>query len=687
LGAFPNPNVSLIDFAPLFPTQVALAQNINYPDHEDENHQIQKINLKHQFSAGSYAEARVFRTQSNVNFLFSWNGGAFGDQYEFAGSDNRGIAADYNNQISSTHELSFGGETIFTKPNFSIAVPSTTLFTDPLECGEVCNVLGLTANFNPNMPAFASYVGPLNGALGLNPGPPGPLKQLPDNASHVLDDYHRSNLWLQDRWQPNNNWTIDYGVRWDEADLSLPGNTAQQNLFYYTTGNCNALAGPTAGCQYFDQPGVAVGADVTRPSFVSPRIALTYQINPSNVLRASYGRFIEFTPISNIENTYNIPAVAAGCTIANGCFTPLPGYNPTCVNGIITGAAGHGGPCNGIANLYQQIVEDLNKNVFAQYTPVRPQLATSADFSIEHDFGNGLEIKVTPYYRKGTDYVVSSSPLLFVLSNGQSVFGSPRESNAGVNYNTGIEFSLDRAVTYGLSGFIHATYDNTLANYDSDFFPSVNPAAVAANHFFHVSFVSPVTATGNLTLNTRGGLHVYANVPFVSGYRYGVGTKTFVFINGVPTQVLNTDLAENALGRNPLTNAYYFTDPTNPGTLQHPNITSSRGTPEGPDPGSLFGPAIAYLNLTVAHDIGAGPHHLQLGLRADNIFGNYSVNAPGLNPLWVSNGIGVYGKDSGLQNPFFTQNEPYQANLGPYAYENEPIGAPRDYVLYLNGKF
>ena len=202
-------------------------------------------------------------------------------------------------------------------------------------------------------------------------------------------------------------------------------------------------------------------------------------------------------------------------------------------------------------------------------------------------------MKISPYYRKGTNYVVASSPLLFVLPNGQSVFGSPRESNAGENVNYGIEFAFDRSVTYGLSGFIHGTYDNTLANYDSDFFPSVNPAAVAANHFFHVSYVSPVTATGNLSLNTRGGFHVFANVPFVSGYRYGVGTTTFVFINGVPTNVPNTDIAQAALGHNAITNAYYFTDPTNPGTLQHPNITASRGTPEGPDPGSLLGPAQA----------------------------------------------------------------------------------------------
>jgi hypothetical protein len=690
-GAFLNPNASLIDFAPTFPTQVALAQNINYPDHEDENHTIQKINFKHQFSSNSFAEARVFRTQSNVNFYFPWDGGAFADEYEFAGSSNEGIAADYNNQLSSQHDLSIGAETIFTKPNFSIAIPSTTLFTDPLECGALCAGLGLTGFSNPNMVPGASYVGRLNAQIaaffGLPPNVPGPLYQLPDNASHVYDDYHRNNIWANDRWQPNNNWTVEFGVRWDEADLALPSNAAQQNISYFTTGNCNIFSGPTNTCNFFDLPGVPITSNVTQPSFVSPRIAVTYQIDPRNVLRASYGRFMEFTPISNIENTYNIDPAAQGCTLGNGCFTALPGYDPTCVNGIATGGVNKGARCNGINNLYQQIVEDLNTNNFAQFTPVLPQLATSMDFSIEHDFGYGFEVKISPYYRKGTDYVVSSSPLLFVLPNHQSVFGSPRESNAGINENTGVEFALDRSVVYGLSGFIHLTYDNTLANYDSDFFPSINPAAVAANHFFHVSYVSPVTATGNLSLNTRSGFHIYADVPFVSGYRYGVGTMTFVFINGVPTQVPNTDIAQSALGHNPFNDAYYFTDPSNPGTLQHPNITASRGTPEGPDPGSLFGPAQAQFNITIAHDIGSGAHHLQVGLRAENLFGNYSINTPGINGLWAPNGIGGYGPGSGIQNSFFAQNEPYQANLGPYAYENEPVGTPRTYLVYLNAKF
>src|SRR4029077_17655858 len=143
--------------------------------------------------------------------------------------------------------------------------------------------------------------------------------------------------------------------------------------------------------------------------------------------------------------------------------------------------------------------------------------------------------------------------------------------------------------------------DNTLANYNSDFFPSTNNAALALNHFFHVSYLADVTATMNLAWNTRNGWHISALMPFESGYRYGVGTKTFIFQpvgpNGasVPVEVLNTDLAATALGQNANTSAYYFTDPSNPGTILHPNITGSRGTPDGNAPGTLKGPPRFFL--------------------------------------------------------------------------------------------
>src|SRR5262249_22817215 len=160
--------------------------------------------------------------------------------------------------------------------------------------------------------------------------------------------------------------------------------------------------------------------------------------------------------------------------------------------------------------------------------------------------------------------------------------------------------------------YLNLTYDNTLANYNSDFFPATNNAALAANHFYHVSYLAPVTATAGVIYHDRHGLWITTQFPYESGYHYGVGTKTFIFApcgavagcsgtptNQVPVQVLNTDLAAASLGLNANTSAYYFTDPANPGSatpaclalaglatcrILNPNITGSRGTADKSDP-------------------------------------------------------------------------------------------------------
>ena len=176
--------------------------------------------------------------------------------------------------------------------------------------------------------------------------------------------------------------------------------------------------------------------------------------------------------------------------------------------------------------------------------------------------------------------------------------------------NTGIELALAKSVTFGFSGYLNATYDNTKANYNSDFFPATNNAALALNHYFHVSYLAPVTATLGIVYHDRHGLLVTAELPYESGYYYGVGKHTFVFAlcgqvagctgnpnSSVPVEVLNTDLAAASLGQNTLTSAYYYTDPANPGTILNPNITGSRGTPEGNDPGSLRSPQRLLVNL------------------------------------------------------------------------------------------
>jgi len=561
------------------------------------------------------------------------------------------LSFDYTNQLNSQHELSFGGETIYTQSKYDLGQPSFEAFVFPMD----------PPGFN-QVPCGTPSTGCFPQLTGL-----------------VNDPLHRSNLWIEDKWSPGDKWTIQPGLRWDEERLDIPANAAAQNLslaFDPGTGNENEIAGPP------------LTSDVTRPTQVSPRLAISFEANATNTFRMSYGKNIEFTPFSNIEFKWaGNPAVAS-------VPVSLPGFSPTCVMGH--DPANGNAPCNHIQNLYQFDQDLFNSSFFAQYTPVRPQRATNVDASWEHDFGRGLSLKLTPYYRKGVDYVVANTPLLFTLPDGTPIFGSPREENAGFNVNTGVEFSLQKLATYGWSGFVDATYDNTLANYNSDFFPSTNNAALALGHVFHVSYLAPVTGALNLSYDSRQGFHASAEFPYESGYRYGVGTHTFVYQTNaqgqlVPMEVLNTDLAAASLGLSANQSAYYFTDPTNPGTILHPNIIGSRGTPDGTDPGTLKGPAVMTMNLSLAHDIGT--NGMQVGFRLSNVFGNYTDSVVGTNSRYRNNGFGGYNSGqsffyppsgSNLVNPLY---EPYQYPRSPLPFENEATGPARLWTFFVSSKF
>jgi hypothetical protein len=654
----------ITDATQLFPGQKALTQFTDYPDHETNQHSLQKINFRRTLSPSSFAEVRLTRTDESDNFIIPWGGGAFGDGFEYNTSANIGVGMDYENQLSNKHQLSFGADTISTKAGYFQGVPSQAAFVFG---NELC------------------YVTPINTAFGCPPTEAF-LPQIPALNFVVNDPLHRSDLWVKDAWSPSDKLQATIGLRYDQENLDIPSNAAQQDYSFTNIAFVDP-SNPAIVTNIVKQlPGPAITSAVTRPNQLSPRVALTYNLDPSNTLRFSYGKNIEFTPFTNVEAKSAISTSLAGCSIASGCFQPLSGGPGNLAPGQTT-------PSNNITNLYQQAIGDYNSNFFAQYTPVKPQRATNYDASWTHEFPANVELRITPYYRKGVDYVVANTPLLFTLPDGTSIFGSPREQNAGVNESTGVEVDLQKLASSGFTGTLSATYDNTLANYNSDFFPSTNNAALALNHFFHVSYVAPLVATLDVAYDTHNGWHFSALMPYESGYRYGVGKKTFVFQpigpNGalVPVEVLNTDLAATSLGQNANQSAYYFTDPSNPGTILHPNITGSRGTPDGDDPGTLKGPPHMYLtDVAIAHDVGRGPTGMQIGIRGTNLFGNYTNTVVGTNSRYRNNGLGGYGPTSGT-NLILPTEEPYEFPRSPFPYENEPTGPARLYTFFVSVKY
>lgn len=659
----------------LFPGQVTEAQTINRLDSYATNTTIDKINFKRQLTSSSFFEARLMRTMSNSVSAVPYGGGSFGDFYGDLQTTGTGEGADYTNQLDSKNELSAGAAGFYYANRSSQIFPSAEPFLEPLEalgCAAAANALGLQQ-------AGGCYIGPfntaLNNALGL--GLPtdtahAPLLTYTAVGLHQDDPVHRWSIYLKDRWQPNARLTVTLGLRWDKESIPVPSDAATRNSTYFiddaTAAGCGAP--PAVACDIVTQPGKPIGSDVTQPQQISPRIAASYEMTARDALRFSFGRNIEFEPLSAIENTYSPPTSLRSCSIVSGCFIPLPGYGTT----------------NHVTNLYEQTILDLTTHIVAQYSPVLPQTAVNVDFSYEHEFEKGIELRLTPYYRKGTNYAVSSAPLLFTLKSGTPIFGTTRTVNAGINKNTGVEFVLKRNAQHGLSAFLDATYDNSLANYCCEYFPGINDAAVAAGHFFRVTYVAPVNGLLNLTYESPAGLHAAVTVSYESGFRYGVGKKIFVFgPDGAPVQVLNTDLVSG-------TNAYYLTNPSDHGTEFAPNVVASRGTPEGDDPGTLFGPAIATVNVTLAYRLSRAPNAADIGLRAENLFGNFLPTRIPPNPYYGFSGFGNNGLPSGVNPNACAPGqtfgcEPFRYNYSALPYEEEQTGPPRLYTFFISVKY
>jgi hypothetical protein len=676
---FGQPSTFQSNYITFIPGQVAYQQNTNQADSETDNPAIGKLSFKRQLTPASFADLFVFESYDSTIVWDGYGCGAFCDFYRNRNSKALGEAFDYTNQLSSKHELGFGGTGTYYTNSQVQGGSSSDPFLEPLE-GLGCPSLATYLAANAGLPGFPQvstsgaggcYIGPYNNAINNafvargfpNPGLPtdsahAPLSVFVTSRGVTADPVHRWDLYVKDRWQPNQRLTVTLGLRWDKEVVEMPANAGELDATYYFDDNGNIVT----------LPGQSITAEVTQPQQISPRVAASYELTVRDALRFSYGTNIEFVDIAGLENTYQVPASLRNCNIANGCFIPLPGFGTT----------------NHVNDLYQQVQLDLNTNAGLPYQPVLPQTAINLDFSYEHDFGAGLEMRLTPYYRRGSNYPVWVSTPLLVLPSGRPVYSPGRLVNGGINKSTGIEFALQRNAPFGFSGMLTATYNNTIAN-DGDWIAG-SPAFVSG-HFFHAQGVAPYNGALNLVYNTRKGLQVATTISYEAGWPYGVGKKTYVFdANGKPVHVLNTDLA-TWVGF-----AYYVTDPSNPGTVYAPNIVASRGTPEGDDPFTLYGPPTTLVNLSVSQTLGTGPNSLQVGVRAENLFANYSLPETWANTLYGFSGYGNGGLPSGVNGnacaPGQTLGcEPFRYNSVATPYERAQFGAPRAFTFFVSAKF
>jgi hypothetical protein len=216
---------------------------------------------------------------------------------------------------------------------------------------------------------------------------------------------------ITDQWKPTDRLNINLGLRYDgfEFDGSDTTGSPARAMWY----NAYNLLHPTA------PPVINPGAgQIESYSELQPRLGMTYTVNPTTVLRASYGRYAQ-APNSAFEQYNFLNQNDLASLVRFGTF------------GLPT-TPGH---------------------------PVRPQVSNNYDFSLEHQFGRDTSMKLTPFLRKTQDQIQQ-----FFLDQKTSFVSG---LNVGRQTSEGVELEVDKGdfSRNGLAARLSFTYTNSYINY------------------------------------------------------------------------------------------------------------------------------------------------------------------------------------------------------------------------------
>lgn len=460
------------------------------PDNRDtfwNNASIVKVQYQH--NMGSNAYFRIYGYTFYSDWLqasaLSWGTPFFGFgglsyDYELE-SHTRGLAFTYANQLSSQHLLTFDANYVnattnrYNNDNFNnSAFTSATNLTNGTQCiaWETGRVYPGGQLYHQGQPA------PCNSALTSGtfadpePGPtvPGATWQVTYTGNSGFLNTVEPNFTaaaLQDLWNPSDKLSIELGLREEEYEYNLASTSHDGQNFWFMAGQREFCYNPQTLAPYFIAtppasgrppiPFIGFNCPVDNsipahpvqtvhpdgkdghlllsnkyPSSVAdyaftPRIGLTYTVNPDTVLRFSAGRYAQE------PQTYQVQYNAKDNNLAYDLFQAFWQYGFT--------------------------------------TPLhnaQVQYSDNYDASYERRFkGTDMSIKVTPFLRYATNQIYSIS-LPFGLAGGL---------NSGVERVDGFEteFTKGDFSKNGLSFLLSYTYTNSAERWDNFPGTSINP--------------------------------------------------------------------------------------------------------------------------------------------------------------------------------------------------------------------
>jgi hypothetical protein len=423
------------------------------PDRRDafvNNQSILKLQYQHNFGTSAFLRVYGYTyysdwLQNGPNSSNQINLGFVPSQY-LLDSHTRGVSAQFSDQLNSQHLLSIQGSytTATTLRDNNTSFIGGSPNQEPPTNFDKYSVAGvLVDSSNPGNGVCYAYamgvptaVPCYNGSgSGLNQGAGyfsiqqslaggltpatgtcggGPCRYLVVgngyNATYNTVVPKFTSFSITDQWKPTDRLNINLGLRFDgfTFDGSDTTNGGLARTFWYNAWNA----------QFPSLKQVNVSGQVESYSELEPRLGMTYTVNPSTVLRASYGRYAQ-APNSAFEQ-YNFLQPVAPIGLEN--FVKF-----------------------GIGN-----------------TPahaIRPSVSNNYDLSLEHQFSGDTSMKLSPFLRKTQDQIQQ-----FFLDQRTSFVSG---LNVGRQTSEGFELEVDKGdfSRNGLATRLSFTYTNSYINY------------------------------------------------------------------------------------------------------------------------------------------------------------------------------------------------------------------------------
>ncbi|MBV9718179.1 MAG: TonB-dependent receptor [Candidatus Eremiobacteraeota bacterium] len=447
------------------------------------------VKLQYQHNIGSNAYFRLYGYTFYSDWLqtspLSEASGLYGfgvTSYDYElESHTRGLAFTYANQLNSQHLLTFDANYTTASTNrYNNTNYNNTLGTDATNLTNGTQCFAYTSGSFEHESYQAGQPAPCNSPLTSGtfqyPIPPGSVS-VPGATWQVTNtgnsgflnnvEPNFTSVALEDLWDPTDKLNVDLGLREELYEYNLANTSSNGQNFWFLAGQREFCYNPITLAPYFipvppasgkpAQPFIGFNCPIDNsipahpvqtvhpdgldghlllsnnyPSTVSdyaftPRLGLTYTLNPDTVLRFSAGRYAQE------PETYQVQYNAKDSNLAYDLFQAFWQYGYT-------------------TPLHNPLV----------------QYSDNYDASFERRFkGTDMSIKITPYYRYATNQVYSIS-LPFGLSGGL---------NSGVERVDGFEteFTKGDFNKNGLSFLLSYTYTNAAERWANFPGTTINP--------------------------------------------------------------------------------------------------------------------------------------------------------------------------------------------------------------------